>query len=211
MVAGAGAALAVSACGGGANQAASEPNGKFPVTINAARFPSSQRLSQHTHLVITVRNSGDTAIPDVAVTICNVTCAYPAPKGEGSSARAFAANINQQYLANSSRPLWIVDRGPGACSFSCRNGGQGGAGTAYSNTWALGRLGPGKTARFDWAVTAVQPGTHVLAWQLAAGLNGKARAVLSNGSQPRGTFAVHVGRAPAQSYVNNNGQIVTTQ
>lgn len=203
--------LALSACGGGSNQAASEPSGKFPVAISTAHFPSSQKLSQHTHLVITVRNSGHKAIPDVAVTICNVTCAYPAPKGEGSSSQAFAADINQSYLANSSRPLWIVDRGPGACSFSCRNGGSGGGVTAYSNTWALGRLAPGKTARFDWAVTAVQAGKHVLAWQVAAGLNGKARAVLSDGSPPHGTFAVDVGRAPAQSYVNNNGQIVTKQ
>ena len=63
--------------------------------------------------MIAVRNSGDKAIPDVAVTICNVTCAYPAPKGEGTSSQAFAADINQTYLANPSRPLWIVDRGPG--------------------------------------------------------------------------------------------------
>jgi hypothetical protein len=181
------------------------------VTIGAARFPTSQKLSQHTHLVISVHNSGRKAIPDVAVTICNVTCGYPAPKGEGSSSQAFAADINQSYLANPSRPLWVVERGPGACSFSCHNGGQGGAVTAYSNTWALGRLAPGHTARFDWAVTAVQAGKHVLAWEVAAGLNGKAKAVLTNGSPPHGTFAVHVSRAPAQSYVDNNGQIVTTQ
>jgi hypothetical protein len=203
--------LAVSGCGGGSDQAASEPSGKFPVSISAARFPSSQKLSQHTHLVITVRNAGHEAIPDVAVTICNVTCAYPAPRGEGTSSQAFAADINQSYLANSSRPLWIVDRGPGACHFSCQNGGQGAAVSAYSNTWALGRLAPGHTARFDWAVTAVQAGKHVLAWQVAAGLNGKAKAVLTNGSPPHGTFAVKVGRAPAQSYVDNNGQIVTKQ
>ena len=83
--------------------------------------------------------------------------------------------------------------------------------TAYSNTWALGRLAPGKTARFDWAVTAVQSGKHVVAWEVAAGLNGKAKAILSNGSRPHGTFAVNVNQAPAQSYVNNNGQIVTKQ
>jgi hypothetical protein len=211
IIAGVGATLALSACGGGANQAASEPSGKFPVTIGTARFPTSQKLSQHTHLVISVHNSGRKAIPDVAVTICNVTCGYPAPKGEGSSSQAFAADINQSYLANPSRPLWVVERGPGACSFSCHNGGQGGAVTAYSNTWALGRLAPGHTARFDWAVTAVQAGKHVLAWEVAAGLNGKAKAVLTNGSPPHGTFAVHVSRAPAQSYVDNNGQIVTTQ
>jgi hypothetical protein len=83
--------------------------------------------------------------------------------------------------------------------------------TAYANTWALGRLAPGKTARFVWAVTAVKAGKHVVAWQVAAGLNGKAKAVLSNGSAPHGAFAVNVGTAPAQSYVNNNGQVVTKQ
>jgi hypothetical protein len=199
----------LSACGGGQRQDASEPKGQFPVTVAAASFPASQKLSQHSHLVITVRNSGHKAIPDVAVTICNVTCAYPAPQGEGSSSQAFAANINQTYLANPSRPLWIVDRGPGACTYSCQNGGQGAGVTAYTNTWALGRLAPGHTARFDWAVTAVQAGKHVLAWEVAAGLNGRAKAVLSGGGNPHGKFSVTVGTAPAQSYVDNNGNIVT--
>jgi hypothetical protein len=211
MVAGVGLALAISACGGGQNQAASEPSGNFSVAVSTARFPASQRLAQHTHLVIAVRNSGTKTIPNVAVTICNATCAYPAPKGEGSSSQAFAASIDQSYLANPSRPLWIVDRAPGPCGYSCRNGGQGAAVTAYANTWALGRLKPGATARFDWAVTAVQAGKHVVAWQVAAGLNGRAKAVLASGAAPPGTFAVNVGTAPAQSYVNNNGQIVTKQ
>jgi hypothetical protein len=211
MVAGLGVSLALSACGGGQNQAASEPGGNFAVTVSTAKFPASQRLAQHTHLVIEVHNTGSKPIPNVAVTICNVTCAYPAPKGEGSSSQAFGADIGQSYVANPSRPLWVIDRAPGVCGFSCKNGGQGAAVTAYANTWALGRLAPGKTARFDWAVTAVQAGKHVLAWQVAAGLNGKAKAVLSNGSAPKGRFAVNVGTAPAQSYVNNNGQVVTKQ
>ncbi len=211
MAAGVGLALAISACGGGQNQAASEPSGNFPVKVSTATFPSAQRLSQHTHLVIAVHNAGSKAIPNVAVTICNVTCAYPAPKGEGSSSEAFAADISQSGLANPSRPLWVIERPPGPCGYSCKNGGQGAAVTAYANTWALGRLAPGKTARFDWAVTAVQPGRHVVAWQVAAGLNGKAKAVLSNGAAPHGRFAVKVSAAPAQSYVNNNGQIVTKQ
>jgi hypothetical protein len=203
--------LALSACGGGQSQAAHEPRGKFTVNVSSARFPASQQISQHTHLVIAVRNTSRKTIPDVAVTICNVTCAYPAPKGEGSSAQAFAADINQPDAANSSRPNWIVDRGPGKCGYSCQNGGQGAGVTAYSNTWALGKLAPGRTARFDWAVTAVAPGKHTVAWEVAAGLNGKARAVLSDGSQPHGTFAVHISTAPPQTYVNNNGQIVNAQ
>jgi hypothetical protein len=203
--------LALSACGGGQGQAAHEPRGKFTVDVSTAHFPASQQISQHAHLVIAVRNTSRKTIPDVAVTICNVTCAYPAPKGEGSSAHAFAANIDQPYAANPSRPNWIVDRGPGKCGYSCQNSGQGAGVTAYSNTWALGKLRPGHTARFDWAVTAVARGRHIVAWEVAAGLNGKARAVLSDGSRPHGTFAVHISTAPPQTYVNDNGQIVNAQ
>jgi hypothetical protein len=204
------AALAVSACGGGSSQAANEPNGRFPVAVDAASFPATQKLAQQSHLVIAVRNAGTKAIPDVAVTICNVTCAYPAPQGEGTSAAAFGANVGEPYLANASRPIWIVNTAPGPCLYSCQNGGQGAAVTAYDNTWALGRLAPGRTARFDWAVTAVKSGRHVIAWEVAAGLNGKAKAVVAGGGLPHGTFTITVGSAPPQSYVNNNGQIVTS-
>jgi hypothetical protein len=201
--------LAVAACGSGQNQAASEPRGNFPVQITARSFPSTQRLAEHTHLVIVVRNAGHKTIPNVAVSICNVTCRSPAAAGEGTSAAAFAQNLNQQYLANPSRPIWIVDRPPGPCKYSCQNGGQGAWVTAYSNTWAAGSLKPGATARFVWGVTAVSAGNHVVAWQVAAGLNGKARAVLVGGGHPQGIFVVHISRAPQQSYVNNGGQIIT--
>ena len=208
IIAGIGAALFLAACGSGARQDAGEPHGKFPVAVATATFPSAQTMSEHTHLVIDVRNPGRKTIPDVAVTICNVTCDYPAPKGEGTSAAAFAAQVNQPYLANSSRPTWIVDRGPGPCDFSCHNGGAGAGVTAYSNTWALGALRPGHSVRFDWAVTAVSPGRHVVAWKVAAGLNGRAKAVPGDGTQLKGRFVVHVGSTPQQTYVNNNGQIV---
>jgi hypothetical protein len=178
------------------------------VAISAASFPASQTLSEHTHMVIAVRNAGSKAIPDIAVTICNVTCAYPAPKGEGSTAQAFGQDIEQQYLANPSRPIWIIDRAPGACGYSCQGGGAGSAVTAYTNTWALGSLRAGKTVRFDWALTAVSPGRHIIAWEVAAGLNGKAKAIAGDGAKPGGTFVVNVGAKPQQSYVNNNGQIV---
>jgi hypothetical protein len=208
IIAGIGACLAIAACGSGARQDAQEHAGKYKVEVNAAAFPSAQTLSEHTHMTIAVRNAGNKTIPDVAVTICNTTCAYPAPKGEGTSAQAFSADLSQQYLANPTRPIWIVDQSPGACQYSCQNGGAGGAVTAYTNTWALGALHPGKTMRFSWKLTAVSPGRHVVAWQVAAGLNGKAKAILSNGSRPEGSFAVQIGSQPQQSYVNSNGQIV---
>jgi hypothetical protein len=203
------AALALASCGSGESQAAHEPKGNFPVSVSSATFPHFQRLAQHTHLVITVRNTGDRPIPNLAITICNVTCAYPAPAGEGTSVQAFAQALNQPYLANPSRPIWIVDKGPGPCLYSCANSGEGAYVTAYSNTWALGhQLPPGRSARFDWAVTAVAAGRHVVAWQVAAGLNGNAKAVLGNGAQPTGTFSVHVTSAPQQFYVNDRGKVV---
>jgi len=208
--------LVVAACGSGARQDASEPSGDFPVAVTTASFPGSQRLSEHSHLVLAVRNTGSKTIPNIAVTICNVTCTYPAPPGEGTDAAAFAQDLQMPGLANPSRPVWVIDRPPGACNAGCRpgssngSGSPGGAVTAYSNTWALGALAPGRTAKFDWAVTAVAPGRHVVAWEVAAGLNGKAKAVTSSGSPPNGTFTVLIHRAPSESYVNNNGQIVTT-
>ena len=202
------ASLVLTACGSGARQDAQEPKGRFPVAVDAASFPTAQTLSEHTHLTIAVRNSGSKTIPDIAVTICNVSCAYPASTAQGTSVQAFSQDLNAQYLANPSRPVWIVDRPPGACRYSCQNGGQGAAVTAYANTWALGPLRPGQTARFDWKVTAVAPGRHVVAWEIAAGLNGRARAVVPGGGLPHGSFAVNISSKPAETYVNNSGQIL---
>jgi hypothetical protein len=209
IIVGVGAALVVAACGGGGGQEAHGPRGRFPVRVSTPRFPAVQTLAQSSHLVIAVRNSGHRTIPNIAVTLCNVTCAFPAPKGQGTSAEAFGTDIDQPSVASPSRPIWIVHRGPGTCGFSCRNGGQGAGVTAYSNTWALGQLRPGRTARFDWAVTAVSAGTHLVAWQVAAGLDATARAVLADGSRPQGRFAVKIATAAPKSYVGNNGQVVT--
>jgi len=202
--------LMLAGCGGGTRQDAKEPRGNFPVSISAASFPVHQRLSEHTRLTIAVTNTGKRAIPDVAVTICNVTCAYPAPPGEGTSVDAFADYLNMSGVASHSRPVWVVDRPPGPCGYSCQNGGAGSYFTSDANTWAAGELKPGATAKFTWGVTAVSPGTHTVAWAVSAGLYGKAKAVLSNGAPPHGAFKVTISHAPAQSFVNGNGKIVVS-
>ena len=159
MLAGAALSLPLAACGGGTRQDASEPSGNFNVDLMAARFPANQSLSQHVHLIITVHNADSRTIPDIAVTIT---------AGDiGTQAQAFAETLNMPGLASRSRPVWIVDRGPGPCAYSCRNGGPGSAVTAYSNTWALGALKPGAVATFDWAVTAVKAGVHVVRYSVA--------------------------------------------
>jgi hypothetical protein len=206
IVAGIAACAALSACGSGQRQDAQEPSATFPVEVTTARFPTSQTLSQHTHLVIEVRNVGHRTIPDIAVTITD-------PR-RGTAIQAFGQSYSETGLANHSRPVWIVDRPPepnGKCGYSCRAGGPGGAVTAYSDTWAMGRLAPGQVARFDWGVTAVATGHHSIRYEVAAGLNGKAKARLSGGGLPWGVFNVNISNRPAQAYVNNQGQIVTTQ
>jgi hypothetical protein len=208
------AGLGLAGCGSsGPRQDASEPDGSFPVQVTAATFPANQVLSQHAHMVLRIRNAGGKAIPNLAVTVCPGTCAYPAPAGEGTSLAVFDSNLGSDALDNPSPPVWIVDHPPGPhCGPSCQAGGAGAYATAYPNTWALrSPLAPGRTATFDWAVTAVKAGHFVVAWQVAAGLAGKAKAVLVGGGAPQGRFAVTVSSRPTQAYVNDKGQIVTTR
>jgi hypothetical protein len=219
IVAGIAAALALAACGGGGQQGADETAGHYSVQVERASFPTTQGLAQQSHLVITVRNADQRTIPDIVVTITD-------PKLK-TSAQAFAYRLSSPSLpelAYPSRPVWIIDRGPdpvGAgttCppdgsqhydnNYSSCTGGPGGAVTAYSNTWALGPLKPGRSATFDWTVTAVHAGTHAVHYEVAAGLTGKAVAVTSGGGTPQGTFDVKIHGTPQQSYVNDAGQVV---
>jgi hypothetical protein len=166
------AGLALTGCGG-TRQDAHEPSGSFRVDVVSARFPARQHLAKQERLVIAVRNAGDRDVPNVAVTV-----------------DSFAQRSEQEGLADPQRAVWIVDDGP-----------PGGI-TAYTNTWALGRLSPGQTKRFVWRVTAVQAGTHTVRWQVAAGLNGKAKAVLADNQAPAGSFTVDVSAKPAQAHVD---------
>jgi len=176
----AGAALVAAGCGGGERQDAAEPSGTFQVSVVRASFPAKQHLAKPERFVIAVRNTGSRAVPDLAVTV-----------------DSFASRSQQPGLADPGRAVWIIDDGP--------RGGD----TAYTNTWALGRLAPGQTRRFVWRVTAVQAGTHTVKWQVAAGLSGKAKAVLAGNRAPSGSITVDVSSRPAQSRVDpKTGRVV---
>jgi hypothetical protein len=154
-------------------------------------------------------------IPDLVVTICNTTCTYPAPVGQGTSVAAFAKYMNTPGLATHSRPVWVVEHPPGACQgssgYSCLNGGAGSDTSSDANTWQGGKLQPGATKTFTWTVTAVDWGRYTVAWEVDASLYGKAKAVGPDGALPKGAFTVNIARPPAQAYVNDAGQIVQTQ
>lgn len=208
-------ALAASGCGGsGPASSTTDAAGQrvaaenYPIAVTAS-FPRRQSLSQRVRLVLAVRNTGRRALPNVAVSICNTTCSYKARRGEGTTVQAFSYAIGKApNLANASRPIWIVLRPPGRCGYSCRNLGPGAAVTAYSNTWALGRLAPGHTARFVWTVTPVKAGRFTVAWQVAAALNGDNRAVLDGNNKPaRGTLVATVSPKPPHYIVQPNGKV----
>ena len=180
LIAAGAAALAVAGCGGGTRQDAAEPSGTFQVDVVRASFPTKQHLAEPERFVIAVRNTGDKTVPNVAVTVSS-----------------FAERSEQAGLADPERAVWIIDDSP-----------RGGA-TAYTNTWALGSLPPGQTRRFVWRVTAVQAGTHTVKWQIAAGLNGKAKATLSGNRAPAGSVTVDVSAKPAQARVDpKTGKVV---
>jgi hypothetical protein len=208
VVAAAAVTVGLGACGSGSPQDANAPSGTFPVQVTTAKWMSFQRLAQHTKLVIAVRNTGTKTIPNLAISICNTTCRYPAPVGQGTSVAAFASYLNMPGLASHSRPVWVIDQPPGACNYSCQNGGQGAYVSANSNTWQSGQLKPGATAVYKWRLTAVAPGHYVVAYQVAGDLYGKAKTVLPGGVPPQGDFRVTITRVPAQSFVSGSGKVV---
>ncbi|HYF24155.1 MAG TPA: hypothetical protein VD931_00305 [Baekduia sp.] len=166
------AALGVAGCGGEDRQDEDEPSGTFQVDVDAS-FPTRQALARGEELEIAVRNTGGQPVPNVAVTV-----------------NGFERRSSQPGLSDPSQPVWIVDEGP--------RGGQ----TAYTATWALGRIEAGQRKTFRWKVTPVRAGTHRIDWKVAAGLDGKAKAAGAGGRAPSGAFTVQVADDPPQSRVD---------
>lgn len=95
-------------------------------------------------------------------------------------------------------PIWVLESGP-----------RGGV-SAFANTWAKGKLPPGRTARFAWDVTAVEAGTHRLAYRVAANLEGDGRIRGEDGRAPAGELTVAVSGEPADARVDpETGAVVS--
>jgi hypothetical protein len=161
----------------------------YQMKVVRASFPARQAIARPALLELRVRNTGSRTVPNVAVTL-----------------DSFYYTEHFPELAANKRPIWVVERGPGAIAtppvesqeVSVPGGGQ----TAYVNTWALGALPGGRTQVFRWHVVPVKPGVHILNFTVAAGLAGRARAALTSGGPVTGRFAVHVAPAPATTHVD---------
>ena len=175
-------AVLAAGCGGttakGDRQDKDEPEGNFPVSVEEAMFPLKQDLAQSSTLKLVVRNAGDREIPNIAVT---VQC----PGTKNGQNGSFDRQIAAQSQADNNRPNFVVDRIPGADRPASRQRLDPlERSSAYVNTYTLGKLPPNRTATFEWQVTAVRSGNFRLCYRVAAGLDGKAKAVPASGSLP---------------------------
>jgi hypothetical protein len=210
-------AAGVASCGGGSRQDEGEPSGDFPVQIVSAEFPSKQKLAENTNLTLAVANSGDQTIPDLAITIfttSNASTGETGTTGTGSSSStqelptsqgSFSVRSEQEGLAIPFRPVWILEEG-----FPKLEGqtASAGAEAAQTDTFAFGPLPANQTKRIVWNVTPVQAGTYTVHYRVAAGLQGKAKAVTGDGSVPEGEFVVRISSAPPQTRVDDSGKVV---
>jgi hypothetical protein len=179
----------VPGCGGGERQDAGEDDATYLVEVSGVDFPKRQQLAQRTQLAISVRNAGARTIPNLAVTL--------EADDHGTQVDAFGRLAEEEGLATRSRPVWVLDEGPG------------GGDTAYANTWALGPLRPDRTRTFRWSLSAVRPGRWSLSYRLAGSLTGRSRLRLERGGIPHGTLTVTIDRKPASVRVTPGGKIVS--
>jgi hypothetical protein len=214
-------AAGVASCGG-TRQDANEPSGNFPVSIVSADFPSRQQLAQNTNLTLAVANSGDQTIPNLAITVFTTSNASTSDTGTSTTGTtstqsssttqelptvegSFSVRSEQQDLAIPFRPVWILESG-----FPKLEGqtASAGAEAAQTDTYAFGALAAHETKRIVWNVTPVQAGTYTVHYRVAAGLEGKAKAVTADGSVPEGEFVVRISSAPPQTRVDDSGKVV---
>jgi hypothetical protein len=202
----AGLALIFAGCGG-TRQDAGEPNGTYHVSIVNASFAKHQLVSAPTALRVTVRNDDTRTVPNLTVTV-TTTSATAGKAGAsaygsyGSAPIGFNYVSTQPGLTNPLRPVWILD------NVKIDNIQHNGV-TAYDATWAVGPLATGATRTFVWQLTPVKAGSWNVGYRVAAGLNGKAVAVLANGQPPAGTLPTRITNIPPQSRVDpNTGRVI---
>jgi hypothetical protein len=185
---------ALAGCGGGERQDENEPEGEFKVEVVEASFPAKQKLAKRSRLVIVVRNADAEKIPNVAVTMKGLDYRKDDPE-----------------LADQRRPQFVVNgrfKEFGNIEDAQSRAPAGIENPTYVDTWSLGPLAPGESKSFKWDVTAVRAGPYELKYSVAAGLDGKARAIDESGETPRGVFSGTVSDAAPQTRIAADGKTI---
>jgi len=194
FLASAAALAALTGCGGGERQDENEPEGDFKVEVVEASFPTEQKLAKRSQLVIVVRNADTKKIPNIAVTM-----------------RGLDYRKDDPELADQRRPQFVVNgkfKNFGNIEDAQALTPGGVENPTYVDTWSLGPLEPGESKRFRWDVTAVVAGPYELRYSVAAGLDGKARAVDESGETPQGVFTGTVSDAAPQTKIAADGKTI---
>lgn len=168
-----GLVTALAACGGDERQDENESEGNWKVDVLSASFPGRQHLAEQAKLRITVKNVDSRAVPNLSVTV-----------------DGFDIRKESSQLAERRRPVWVIDEPPVNST------------TAFTNTWAVGEVPAGETRTLSWSVAAVRAGTYTVRWRVGAGLDGKAKARLPDGSVPKGSFIARVTDKPRPAQID---------
>jgi len=174
-------------CGGGPRRDADEPSGDFKVEVVNASFPRVQHIAQTVFLRLRVRNADSRDLP-VAVTV------ETASPNRGVASASFGHGSLDPGLADSTRPVWVLDRGP--------RGGD----TAVTNTWFAGTLRPGESRLMTWRLVAATAGTYTVSYRVSPGLTGKGRP--ASVAKSGGRFRVVIADEPVPARVGPGGSVI---
>jgi hypothetical protein len=181
------AVLLAAGCGGSARQDADEPSGAFKVEIVSSSFPRAQHIAQSVQLKVRVRNADDQTLRNVAVTVETKAAE------SGLAALSFGQHVNDPALADSGRPVWVLDEGP--------KGGD----VANVNTWSAGRLGPGESKDLVWKLVAAKAGRYTVEYVVSPSLTGGAKAA---DGRVAGSFDVRIDDEPVPARVGGDGEVI---
>jgi hypothetical protein len=215
-------AALLTACGGSSNkrQDEDEPSGEYQVEVVSAEFPSDQKLAKRSVMEIKVRNAGDEDIPNLNATVDDFYYREDLRPGE-----------EETGLADPERPRFVVDTiptRPGGPRRDTERLDPLERSSAYVDTYPIGKLEAGETATFRWEVTAVKAGPFCIAWKIAAGLDGKAEAIVQpeqpekrcrnnqivdgeTTEEPTGAFAGTISEKAPEARIAEDGKTVVTE
>jgi hypothetical protein len=192
------AAALLAACGGG-DSSDNEPSGTFHVKVTDAQFPSLQHLGQTSLLELSVRNTGDRAVP-------NLTISFTI-KGQQSedSSLPFGFSDPGPEIAQPDRPVWVLSA---TYPRLVDSSDPGGASTSNPKTFAFGPLKSGETTSAVWKLNAVRAGKYTLLYNIDAGLSGEAKAETAGGVSPGGSFVTEISDRLPATEVTDSGEVI---
>jgi hypothetical protein len=196
------AALVLAALLGACGESSSDANeaaGTYQVAVTEASFPTKQFLGEESFLRLGIRNSGKKTVPALTVTISI------AGKAGQESSLPFGVHDAQEGLAQSDRPVWVLEEGYPRLADSS---GPGGATTSNRKTFDFGPLKPGETTSAVWKLSAVKAGRFTVVYRIDAGLSGSAKAETTGGVAPGGTFAAEITQETPETEVTDSGEII---